>query len=242
MNMHRARRLASVAVVASLAVTGLSACRSQPTVAAYVGDQRITEDQVQSIWDNAKAAPAATDANGQAAPFSLQRADIVQVLASLPVLDTIAKADGVTAPSPDAAQASQMTLLPPTTAYTKAFAQQQALLTALLQKNQNAPAAPDADVQQVYNNLITIGQAPPGDFAAFKSSLSPQQGMLINASAAVGKEISREAGPLNVRVNPRYGTVSVPLIPAQSQTGEVVSLISAPLNPSVSPAPVVDQS
>ena len=35
--MQRVRRLASVAVVATLAVTGLSACRSAPDVAVYFG-------------------------------------------------------------------------------------------------------------------------------------------------------------------------------------------------------------
>ncbi|BCJ44434.1 hypothetical protein GCM10010168_12480 [Actinoplanes ianthinogenes] len=43
-------------VVASLAIAGLSACRSAPTVAAYVGDAQIPESRVQDIWDDARAA------------------------------------------------------------------------------------------------------------------------------------------------------------------------------------------
>jgi hypothetical protein len=247
MNMHRARRLASVAVVASLAVTVLSACRSQPSVAAYVGDQRITEAQVQTVWDNAKSAAAtqpATDANGQPVPFGLQRGEIVQVLATIPVLDAIAKQDGLTPGPIDANTASQDTGLPATTTYTKAYAQEHALLAALKSKNQNAPTASDADLQELHQNLLTAGAQVDPNFASFKSTLTPDQSQQVNASAAVGQEVEKAvAGPLNVRVNPRYGTVTLSLLDTQNQqTGALVPLITAPLNPSASPAPVVDES
>ncbi|GAA4597664.1 hypothetical protein BJY16_002434 [Actinoplanes octamycinicus] len=45
-----------MAVVASLAIAGLSACRSAPAVAAYVGDSQIPESRVQDIWDDARQA------------------------------------------------------------------------------------------------------------------------------------------------------------------------------------------
>jgi hypothetical protein len=51
--MSRARRLASAVVAASLAVGGLSACRTESSVAAYLGDtEKISEEQVQEIWDD----------------------------------------------------------------------------------------------------------------------------------------------------------------------------------------------
>jgi hypothetical protein len=246
MNMHRVRRLASVAVVASLAVTALSACRSQPNVAAYVGNQRITEDQVQGVWDNAKAEVAAhpaTDANGTVAPFSLQRADIVQVLATNSILDAVAKTDAVTVPAPDANAAAQDTMVPATSEYTKAYAQEQALLGALKTKNQAAPAASDADLQELHTNLLAAGAQVDPNFTSFKSTLTPDQTSQVNASAAVGQEVEKAVAGLNVRINPRYGVVSVSLLNTQDQqTGTLFPLITAPLDPSVSPAPVVDQS
>jgi hypothetical protein len=52
--MLHARRLASAVVVASLALAGLSACRSEPSVAAYMGSAGdITEQQVDKVWDEA---------------------------------------------------------------------------------------------------------------------------------------------------------------------------------------------
>ncbi|MEV0896222.1 hypothetical protein [Actinoplanes sp. NPDC049802] len=49
-----ARRVASAVVAASLAVGGLSACRTDSTVAAYLGDAgQVSEQEVQRIWDEA---------------------------------------------------------------------------------------------------------------------------------------------------------------------------------------------
>jgi hypothetical protein len=52
--MLHARRLASAVVVASLALAGLSACRSESSVAAYMGSAGdITEQQVDKVWSEA---------------------------------------------------------------------------------------------------------------------------------------------------------------------------------------------
>lgn len=247
MNMHRVRRLASAAVVAALAVTVLSACRSQPTVAAYVGNQRITEARVQTVWDDAKNATATAplkDQQGDALPFTLQRADVVRVLTYVAVLQTVAKQQSVTAQPLDPNQALSRALVPATSQYTQAYAQELALLGALQQKNQSAPPAPDADLRELQQNLIGAGVQVSPDFASFKSTLSPDQTSAVNASVAVGQEIDRAVtGPLNVRINPRYGTLTVALLDTQSQqTGMYVPLLATSLNPSASPAPVSGQS
>lgn len=49
--MLRARRLACAVVAASLALGGLSACRSEPAVAAYIGSAKVSEQEVQQAWD-----------------------------------------------------------------------------------------------------------------------------------------------------------------------------------------------
>ena len=82
--MQRARRLASMVVVASLTVAGLSACRTEPSVAAYVGDSgRVTEKRVQQVWDDAQT--ALTDA-GAPGGVPISRGDIVKTLVSADVI------------------------------------------------------------------------------------------------------------------------------------------------------------
>lgn len=46
------RRLAAIVAV-SLLVVGLASCRSDPSVAAYVGDKQITLDQIDNYYDQA---------------------------------------------------------------------------------------------------------------------------------------------------------------------------------------------
>ena len=68
MRMQRARRLASVAVIATLGVTGLSACRSAPDVAVYFGSaSEISVAEVQRVFDDARTKFDAAKA-GQPAP------------------------------------------------------------------------------------------------------------------------------------------------------------------------------
>ncbi|BEL09850.1 hypothetical protein Q0Z83_080410 [Actinoplanes sichuanensis] len=52
--MLHARRLASAVVVASLALAGVSGCRSEPSVAAYMGSAGdISEKEVDEVWTEA---------------------------------------------------------------------------------------------------------------------------------------------------------------------------------------------
>nr|MDT0657938.1 hypothetical protein [Micromonospora sp. DSM 115978] len=66
--MQRVRRLASIAVIAALGATALTGCRSEPGVAAYIGDTKIHEDRVTAIIDEVREARAAEAAADQASP------------------------------------------------------------------------------------------------------------------------------------------------------------------------------
>ena len=74
--MQRARRLATAVVAASLAVGGLSACRSEPTVAAYLGGtETVSEQEVQEIWDDAHDTLTVQARDRAAAAEKAQRAE-----------------------------------------------------------------------------------------------------------------------------------------------------------------------
>ncbi|MDG4828597.1 hypothetical protein O7627_04665 [Solwaraspora sp. WMMD1047] len=73
--MQRVRRLASIAVIAALGATALSGCRSEPGVAAYIGDTKITEERVTAIIDEIRAvreAEAAEAPAGEQSPGAEQ--------------------------------------------------------------------------------------------------------------------------------------------------------------------------
>jgi hypothetical protein len=252
--MQRARRLASVAVVASLAVAGLSACRSEPSVAAYVGDAKITESRVQGIWDEAReafaAAPApsadpAADPAQAAAPASLAitRADVVRTLLSVNVLTEVAKRESLTLPAdlsvPDYAAALRV---PENTEYVRLFAEADTYIKLLRQKAQNAPAATDADLREVFDVLSTEGQVPPGtSFEAFKTALPEQNKVLVQSAAAVRNEINEVTGGMGIRINPRYQPLGIPVLEFQLENGNLRPLVVAKLG-ATSSSPVTDLS
>ncbi|HCT81584.1 MAG TPA: hypothetical protein DGT23_34420, partial [Micromonosporaceae bacterium] len=73
-------RVRVLVFVGALAVAGLAGCRSEPGVAAYVGDTTITEDRVTQVYDDAQAkldeavrrrADEQAAAAGQPAPTAL---------------------------------------------------------------------------------------------------------------------------------------------------------------------------
>src|SRR4051794_36545236 len=97
MPMRRARRLVSVAVAASLAVTGLSACRSAPAMAAYVDDVQITETRAQAVYDEVHNAILA--AGKQSGLTDVTRADVVSMLVGAELLPGLAKQHGVSLPA-----------------------------------------------------------------------------------------------------------------------------------------------
>jgi hypothetical protein len=100
-------------VIASLAIAGLSACRSEPAVAAYVGDTEIPDARVQEIWTEARkgfdaelpkwiaaAEQAVADAKQKAATGEATEADVQAAqdqLAQIPRAIQIDAADVVSA-------------------------------------------------------------------------------------------------------------------------------------------------
>lgn len=229
MPMRSARRLASVAVVASLAVTGLSACRSAPSVAAYIGASRITESRVSDVFDEARDAVAAAGAPAQgAAAAAFTRADVARLLVSDQVLPKVAQQQGVTLPADlqldSYAQALHM---PASTEFVRLFAEEDNYATALRQKVNGAPTPSDADLREVYEALVASGQQ--GTFEEFKSSLPQENMQVVQAAVAVRGEITQAAAPMHITINPRYSSLGIPVLQFQTQGGEIRPLVVAHL-------------
>lgn len=102
------RRLAKVTVVAAscLALLGLASCRSDPSVAAYVGDEQITLDQVDSYYSKAAAdsltSSVVSQQPGQIKPM------LVSMLVYISLLKDAATQNHVTASAGQIAQAKEV--------------------------------------------------------------------------------------------------------------------------------------
>ncbi|MEU4245249.1 hypothetical protein [Actinoplanes sp. NPDC026619] len=232
--MQRARRLASVAVVASLAVAGLSACRSEPSVAAYLGDNRLTESRVQGVYDQAHdavVAAAAKSPAGAAATMPITRNDVVRTLVSADVLAQVAKQQNVSLPADLTLDDYASSLhVPATTEFVQLYAQADTYVRLLRQGVKDAPAITDADLREVFDVLAANGQVQEGaTFEQFKSSLQDSNVQLVQGAAAVRKEIAAVTDKLDIKVNPRYQPLGIPVLQFQTQNGDVRPLVSVPL-------------
>ncbi|WP_203782252.1 hypothetical protein [Paractinoplanes rishiriensis] len=241
--MLRARRLASVAVVASLAVAGLSACRSEPSVVAYLGDTKVTDARVQEVYDEVQekfVAPPGAPA-GQPVRVPISRTDVAAALVSSQVLAQVAKERSVSLPADlQLAEYAGSLSLPENTEYVRLFAETDGYVRVLREKLQNAPEPSDEDLREVFDVLVATEQVnAAGTFEEFKSSLPPQNKQLVQTAAAVRNEIVKAADAMDIRINPRYQPLGIPVLQFQTQNGEVRPLLTAKLG-SDEAAPVVD--
>jgi hypothetical protein len=236
MTMLRARRVVSTAVVAILAAAGLSACQQSPDVAAYVGDETITQDRVQKIYDQVKdeltaareQAQQQSPASPAASPLSMpiKQQDVLNTLLSLDVLRKSAQAHGVQAAAePTVDQVAQSRNFSPSWEFTKLYTETYQLRAALQTKVPPATLT-EADLRDVYKRLIAGGAADPSTkFEDFVNGLGDQNKTLLQTYVALRNELQTITTDEKVKLNPRYGDQQVTLLSAQSAEGKDVPLV-----------------
>jgi hypothetical protein len=253
--MQRARRLASVAVVAALAVSGLAACRSQPDVAAYLADGNISLQRVQDVYNDARDKLAAADAAGQssapapaptgtAAPAKLPLTgdNVLETLVSHQVLMTLAQRHNVQIPSPlPLKEYAQLLHLPQTAEYVKLYVEVEGLQFALNQGGQGGPLT-DADLREVFErakaqNLVDPASTPQ----QFAAGLSADGKKVLGTAIAVRNEVRTEVNRQNLRLNPRYHAFDIPVLTQRDQqTGAAQILVAQPVGDKKASVPVTD--
>lgn len=219
----RARRLVAAAslVVGLVALTG---CRTEPGVAAYVGDQQITEDTVDSILDELRDSRAATEAPelGGPAPELPPRSQVVSELVLGQVCDQVSADQGYQPRGRvEPVQLAGQLGLPPESEYVQQLA---ALHTCLSGLPVGEPAAP---TEQELAEVIAAGRAagvisPDTPDAEIARQLDVPQ--LRNALAS-RRALAEAAGEHGVTVNPRYRPLEFPILNFSSE----VAAVSVPL-------------
>jgi hypothetical protein len=249
--MQRARRLASTAVVAVLAASALSACRTAPNVAAYLGGgQTIAEQRVQDIYQQAEKdltasreqaqQQAATGASGEPlAPVQVpfKQKDVLNALLTIDVLEQAAAAHGVKpAAEPTIEQATQGTNFSKDWEYTALYVRTFQLRAALLPAVTPAPLT-DAELRPVYDRLVASGAGDATPYDQFKTQLSDANKQSLQQSIGLRDEVAKIVAKDDITSNPRYGEQQLVLLSAQAGTKDV-PLVEVPLggaDPSAKP-------
>ncbi|MFI7607160.1 hypothetical protein ACIBTV_18735 [Micromonospora sp. NPDC049366] len=247
----RARRLVAVASVA-VGLVALAGCRTEPGVAAYVGDHRITEEQVTSIVEELRpevtASPSADEeqAADPAQPGAPQvsRSEVVTTLVLLDVCRQLSADNGYQPRgqvSPE--QVAQQTALPAEAVYVKRFAELHTCMSGVPGSQPVAPTKAELD------KIIEIGRAAgaiPAEFTD-EQAASRLDGDQLRAALASRKTLVEAADAYDVSVNPRYRPLVYPLlsfeagVPAVSvplgEEGPAVTAVSTPEPVASSAAP-----
>ncbi|WP_285553323.1 hypothetical protein [Actinoplanes regularis] len=237
--MQRTRRLASMTVVASLALAGLSACRAGTDVAASVGDARITEERVQAVLDDARNALGENAAN-----LPITREDVVNVLVSRDLIDRVAARHNVRLPaSPSYDQFAALVRLPATTEYVRLYTEYSTLQYDVEQSMTSTTPLSDDDLKDVFDRLTANGGIEPGTtFDTFRTSVPPEALTELQAAVALRDEVHEVADPLNVSVHPRYQPLELGVYGVRNQkTNAIYQLVAAEVGTDVT-VPVSDIS
>ncbi|SCL18873.1 hypothetical protein [Micromonospora inyonensis] len=228
----RARRLVAVASVA-VGLVALSGCRSEPGVAAYVGDQRITEDAVTRILDELRddaaastpQRPATDQPAGQpGAPEQRLpgRSEVVSTLVLGQVCQRLSADKGYRPQNQvPVEQVSQQLGYPTDTTYPQRVAE---LYTCLSGMPSGQPVAP---TEQEMVDLVKAGKkagAIPEEVTV-EQAATQLDGQQLRSALATRNALAEAVEGYDVTVNPRYRPLSFPVL---SFAGNVAA-VSVPL-------------
>ncbi|GAA1835879.1 hypothetical protein GCM10009682_62480 [Luedemannella flava] len=223
--MQRVRRLAPIVTVALLTGVVLAGCRSAPDVAAYVGSDKITEEQVDDIVNDfaAKRGTLTPEQLAAGASQTLAREDVVMTLVLQEVCEQFQAEKGFASVPVTPAQVAESGNLP----VGSLWAQERATLFSCTQgMPEAAPVTPtEAELKALYDELVAIGAADPAQapFETVKADLAQNQDVL---GAIANQRLFADAmKSSDVTVNPRYRPLELPLLTARGNE----ALISVPL-------------
>ncbi|HWB35599.1 MAG TPA: hypothetical protein VHA75_06195 [Rugosimonospora sp.] len=198
------RRIVAVAVAGLLAVAGLAGCRAELGSAAYVGDTRITTDQVDSIFDEAKADGWQVDA---ASEPSL-RQSVVSFLVLRETAKRYTEEKGYPTPTFDYQPAAANLSLPTSDPIVRLVTEVVAYL-ALLQDKVPPAALGPADYTAVAQQVVDAGS--PGDVATVAAQLQLAAADQIARTVAVRDVLAGALRQYHVMISPRYAPGSITL-------------------------------
>jgi hypothetical protein len=243
--MQRARRLVSVAVIASLALAGLVACRSSPDTVAYIGggDHAVTisNDQVEELYTDAQAkgtGPRKNTDGTETQPTQVTRSEIVSTLIGLEVLREYGRQKNITPQPLPAADVAESMFLTPDAKYVPLYSEYLSYLQAILGKVQPSQIT-EADVRQVYDRLVAAGTITDTDFQTWAGSLGQQDQQTIGQRVVLQKELAPVAAKMDIDVNPRYPS-EFAVLQTHGRDGKAIPLIVVPVGDSADAPPVED--
>jgi hypothetical protein len=205
--MFLGRRVSQVAVLALVGVATLTGCRTEPTVAAYVDQTKITEAQVDRLIADATRAAAKPEERGTAAPG---RSDVVATLVLGRVCEDVRAKLGFAKQPVSTEQVRQSEGVPSVSRYAQLRADLYSCLTAVPYADQTPT---EAELRDIYDRAVAAGLVGQS-YEETREQLLSDQGIVQRI--AIDRAMTQAAKDANVSVNPRYRPLEFPLIPVEN--------------------------
>jgi hypothetical protein len=193
-----ARRLSSIAVVAAVGVMTLAGCRSDPSVAAYVGPTQIDDARIVRIVDEF-VATAPEDQRGGLNKETLKD-QVLHFLVLSKAAGDYAEANDIDVQDPDVEGIAQQQGLKPDIELTEVLAQYSATLSAL--SGAAKPVAPsEADRREAYDHTTVQNQPLQQPYDEVKEFFNQET---LGQSLGLREILTTALADADVTVNPRY--------------------------------------
>ncbi|HEY0696433.1 MAG TPA: hypothetical protein VGD43_01315 [Micromonospora sp.] len=222
--MLRARRLVAAATVA-VGLVALTGCRSEPGVAAYVGDKKITEEAVTRIVDELRdTVPSSAEeeghfegdghdhSGGQDAAVNLpQRTEVVNLLVLTDLCRRVSEDNGYRPRSqvvPE--QWAERLRLPAESTYVQRKAQFDTCLSGLPVDLSARPS------EEEFTEVITAAKQAGLPELSRAEAIQQLDGELLRTALATKRALAGAMESYPVTVNPRYRPLDFPVLSFQS--------------------------
>ena len=213
--MQRVRRLVPLALVVVLGIAGLTGCRSNPAVAAYVGGQRYTVQDLDGLLDDTIALTPPEQRQGEI-NLGSGRQEVLQVLVLDELAAKVVAARGLRVQEITPEITVQMLGLEAGTEradaagrndYLRALLRMRSTMETLTQAVD--PVTPtEADQREVFDSLVDQGQLAGRKFEQIQVSLTAE---LLGRHLGLRNVLIDAVERYHVVVNPRYAPLSLPV-------------------------------
>jgi hypothetical protein len=212
------RRMATVAVLGALAAAALSSCGLKPETAATVGSTTITEKQVDQSVDST---------GGKAT-----RVAVVQDMVIGTACKNYASEKKISFdPAQAAQQLSQQGV--PSGAYLNTLASKNACLAAIVEEGDTRPT--EAELRKLYDDVTKLNPKGIGTYEQAKQQFLQNQ--TVTNAFGVRHVYTKIAKDQHISVNPRYRTLTFPLLATANQEIVLQVELGEPANSAVTDAP-----
>ncbi len=214
----RSRRVLAAAALTVCAGLALTGCRSQPGVAAYVGNETLTEAQVDAVVDNATS--LVPQSEGSHAPT---RSEVVETFVLTQTCERLRAEQGFALTAVSAAEVAQAQQVPAGSTYAQDRARMYSCLGGVKFPDQTKPT--EAEARDIYDRALK-GGLNVGDW-------SEARDLIINdaqlaQTVPVARELTKMVAAGDVTVNPRYRPMEFVLDDLSSGVGLVVVPLGEP--------------